>query len=59
MIDHYNEGLRYNDSLNPALAMTMGTGLMLNGTDKAALIAFLRTLTDSNLIQDSRYASPF
>ena len=59
VIDHYNEGLRYNASLNPALAMTMGTGLMLNGTDKAALIAFLRTLTDSNLIQDSRYASPF
>jgi cytochrome c peroxidase len=59
VIDHYNEGLRYNASLDPALAMTMGTGLMLNNTDKDALIAFLRTLTDSNLIQDSRYASPF
>jgi len=59
VIDHYNEGLRYNASLDPALAMTMGTGLMLNNTDKDALIAFLRTLTDSILIQDSRYASPF
>jgi cytochrome c peroxidase len=59
VIDHYNEGLRYNASLDPALAMTMGTGLMLNNTDKNALIAFLRTLTDSILIQDSRYASPF
>ena len=59
VIDHYNEGLRYNPSLDPALVMTMGSGLMLNGTDKDALIAFLRTLTDSSLIQDSRYASPF
>ena len=59
VIDHYNEGLRYNASLDPALAMTMGTGLMLNNTDKDALIAFLRTLTDSILIQDSLYASPF
>jgi len=59
VIDHYNEGLRYNPSLDPALIMTMGSGLMLNGTDKDALIAFLRTLTDSSLIQDSRYASPF
>ena len=59
VIDHYNEGLRNNASLNPALAMTMGTGLMLNDTDKSALIAFLKTLTDTSLIQDSRYASPF
>jgi cytochrome c peroxidase len=59
VIDHYNEGLRNNASLNPALAMTMGTGLMLNETDKDALIAFLKTLTDTSLIQDSRYASPF
>ena len=59
VIDHYNEGLRNNASLNPALAMTMGTGLMLNDSDKHALIAFLKTLTDTSLIQDSRYASPF
>lgn len=59
VIDHYNEGLRNNASLNPALAMTIGTGLMLNETDKDALIAFLKTLTDTSLIQDSRYASPF
>jgi cytochrome c peroxidase len=59
VIDHYDEGLRNNASLNPALAMTMGTGLMLNETDKDALIAFLKTLTDTSLIQDSRYASPF
>ena len=58
VIDHYNEGLHNNASLDPALFMTMGTGLMLNATDKAALIAFLKTLTDTTLIHDSRYASP-
>jgi cytochrome c peroxidase len=59
VIDHYNEGLHNNASLNPALAMTMGTGLMLTDTDKSALLAFLKTLTDTSLIQDTRYASPF
>jgi cytochrome c peroxidase len=59
VIDHYNEGLHNNASLNPALAMTMGTGLMLTDTDKSALLAFLKTLTDTSLIQDSHYASPF
>jgi len=33
--------------------------LLLNDTDKVALIAFLKTLTDTSLIRDSRYASPF
>lgn len=59
VIDHYNEGLHASPSLDPALAMTIDTGLLLNDTDKVALIAFLKTLTDTSLIGDSRYASPF
>ena len=59
VIDHYNEGLHASPSLDPALAMTIDTGLLLNDTDKVALIAFLKTLTDTSLIRDSRYASPF
>jgi cytochrome c peroxidase len=59
VIEHYNEGLHASPSLDPALAMTIDTGLLLNDTDKVALIAFLKTLTDTSLIRDSRYASPF
>lgn len=42
-----------------ALAMTMGTGLMLSDQDKSDLIEFLHTLTDEALITDPRYAAPF
>ncbi|MEL0146387.1 MAG: cytochrome-c peroxidase, partial [Schleiferiaceae bacterium] len=59
VIDHYNSGLQNAPALNPALAMTMGTGLMLSDQDKSDLVAFLHTLTDQALITDPRYASPF
>ncbi len=59
VVDNYNTGLQAHPNLEPALAMTMGTGLMLTEAQKAALVAFLHTLTDSALTQDLRYASPF
>jgi hypothetical protein len=31
----------------------------LSQSDKAALVAFLKTLTDEQLIQDERYSDPF
>ena len=59
VIDHYNEGLHNSPALDPALQMTMGTGLILDETEKQDLLAFLKTLTDYELISDSRYSSPF
>jgi cytochrome c peroxidase len=59
VVDHYNSGLHANTNLDPALEMTRGTGLMLTAEDKAALVAFLKTLTDYELINDPRYTSPF
>ena len=59
VIDHYNSGLQNAPALDPALAMTMGTGLMLSDQDKSDLIEFLHTLTDAALITDPRYATPF
>ena len=54
VIDHYNSGLQNTPALNPALAMTMGTGLMLSDQDKSELVAFLHTLTDQALITGHR-----
>lgn len=59
VVDHYNSGLHASPALDPALAMTMDSGLMLTEQDKADLVAFLHTLTDQSLISDSRYSSPF
>jgi cytochrome c peroxidase len=33
--------------------------LLLNESDKAALVAFLKTLTDEKLIKDERFSNPF
>lgn len=59
VIDHYNEGLHASSTLDPALAATMSTGLMLTAQDKEDLINFLHTLTDEQLAQESDYSSPF
>ena len=59
IIDHYNEGLHASSTLDPALAATMSTGLMLTAQDKEDLINFLHTLTDEQLAQETDYSSPF
>lgn len=60
VIDHYNNGLEASSTLDPALEYTrVSGGLKLSTQDKADLIAFLKTLTDQELINDPRYSNPF
>ena len=59
VVQHYNTGLQSSTTLDQALQMTMGTGLMLNDQDISDLVSFLHTLTDQELIQDERFSSPF
>lgn len=59
VVDHYNSGLQASTTLDPALEQTKGTGLMLSTQQKADLVAFLKTLTDHELINDKQYSSPF
>jgi cytochrome c peroxidase len=58
VINHYNNGLKESNTLDPALKFTKEKGLMLNQQDKADLVAFLKTLTDYTLINDPKYADP-
>ena len=59
VVDHYNSGIKSSASLDPALANTMDTGLMLDAQDKADIVAFLKTLTDDVLITKEEYSNPF
>lgn len=59
VIDHYNEGLKPSQTIDPALEQTRATGLMLDEQDKADLVAFLKTLTDLELTTNSAYSDPF
>ena len=58
MIDFYSEGLVYSDYVHPLMKNVREKGVQLNSDDKAALKAFLLTLTDHEMIQSPQYACP-
>lgn len=54
VLDHYAAGGHGVENEDPNI-----TGFPLDDRQKAALLAFLRTLTDETLLTDERYANPF
>lgn len=52
VVDHYNSGVYRSDTLDPNLAKHPDTGLRLTDSEKAALVAFMKTLTDPAYITD-------
>lgn len=58
VLDHYDHGLQPSPTLDPALAYTMSTGLMLTEQDKMDLVAFLHTLTDEQLASEVAFSDP-
>lgn len=61
VVEHYVSGVQLGPALDNKLRLPNGTPLRLalSPTDKAALVAFMRTLTDETLASDSRFATPF
>jgi cytochrome c peroxidase len=51
VIDHYDHGVQRTATLDPNLAKHPAAGLGLGAADKAALIAFLHTLTDQAFLR--------
>jgi len=61
VIDHYDHGIKASPDLDPLLRDPHGTPkrLDLSEQDKAALEAFLRTLTDTEMLADPKFSDPF
>jgi len=67
VLDHYNEGIRVSPTLSPLIleasnADTLAAGrvsLDLDEEERAAVIAFLHTLTDEAFVTDERFSDPF
>lgn len=61
VVEHYNSGIQAHPTLAPALTNTDGTPVQLNFSEeeKAALVAFLKTLTDTSLESDIKWSDPF
>ncbi|MGA0899870.1 MAG: MbnP family protein [Luteolibacter sp.] len=47
VVEHYSSGVRRGETLDPNLAKHPANGLNLSTEDKAALVAFLKTLTET------------
>jgi plastocyanin len=61
VVEFFNSGVQPNPDLDPRLKAADGTPKRLNlaASDKAALVAFMRTLTDSAFLSSPRFANPF
>jgi cytochrome c peroxidase len=61
VVEHYNSGIQAHPTLSAALTDTNGDPVRLNFTDteKAALVAFLRTLTDESIANEEKWSDPF
>jgi cytochrome c peroxidase len=61
VVEHYNSGVKAHPNLSPPLRLPNGQARRLNlsAADKAALVAFLKTLTDTGIATDVKYANPF
>jgi cytochrome c peroxidase len=63
VVDHYDKHVvRNSPNIDPLLLnasnTSSGTTLNLTTSEKAKIVAFLRTLTDSTFIRDPRFAKP-
>jgi cytochrome c peroxidase len=67
VLDHYDNGIRNSSTLSPLIveADNQGTAaagpisLHLTPAEKAAIIAFLHTLTDGDFVTAGRFSDPF
>ena len=61
VVDFYDRGITATPNLHPALRGPDGAPLRLrlSPADRAALVAFLHTLTDDSLATDPRFSDPF
>ena len=54
VIEHYNQGGHPSENVDPKIRK-----LHLSGQNKAALLAFLKTLTDSSFVNNPKFKNPF
>ena len=60
VVEHYNSGVKRSPTLDPLMTKeNRKNGLNLSTYDKAALVAFLKTLTDESYLNDPKYKNPF
>jgi cytochrome c peroxidase len=61
VVEHYSTGVKNHPNLSPQLRLPNGQPRLANLSpqDKAALVAFLKTLTDATVATELKYSNPF
>lgn len=61
VVEHYSTGVKNHPNLSPQLRLPNGQPRLsnLSPQDKAALVAFLKTLTDNKVSTDVKFSNPF
>lgn len=60
VVEHYNSGIQNGPALDNRLKQGGAPQrLNLSAADKAALVAFMQTLTDTSLAADAKFSNPF
>ena len=61
VVEHYNSGIKLGPALDGNRLAPNGAPLRLNlsADDKAALVSFMKTLTDTTLTSDPKFSDPF
>ena len=59
VIDFYSEGVVYNPTIDPLMKQVHQGGIRLKPQEKQDLIAFLKTLTDTDFLNNPALSNPF
>lgn len=67
VVEHYNSGVKITSTLAPIMLKAdingnptgIANGLFLTDNEKAALVAFLKTLTDDDFLTNPNFAEPY
>lgn len=59
VIDFYSEGIADHPNLHESLKRPGRHGLGFTPAEKSQLLAFMKTMTDKNLVKDGRFSNPF
>jgi cytochrome c peroxidase len=59
VVDFYSHGLQKSPTVDPLMKNLSKGGVQLNEEEKAALVAFLKTLSDPDFLTNPEYSDPF
>ena len=59
VIDFYSENLQFSETVDPLMKKINQGGVRLSSQERRDLIAFLKTLTDTEFIENKDFSSPF